>query len=107
MTDEFPGLRLKRERLGKSCIPVNREGQTGAQNLLLKGWESFCTSGLSTPSQDVWSSRLRLNGPTRSLATPAIVAGLVAVYPAVTGIRSMNVWLHHTSPSFPHRMAGG
>ena len=74
MNDEFPGLWLKRERPGKSCIPVNHEDKIGVQSLLLKGWESSCTSGLSTPTQDICSPRLRQNGPTWSLATPAIVA---------------------------------
>lgn len=95
MNDEFPGLRLKRERPGKSCIPLNHEDKKGVQRLLLKGWESSCTSGLSTPTQDVWSPRFRQNGPTRSLATPAIIAGFVAIYPAVTGSRSMDAWHQH------------
>lgn len=107
LNDEFPGLPLKKERPGTSCIPVNHEDKTGVQSLLLKGWESSCTSGLSTPTQDAWSPRLRQNGPTWSLATPAIIAGFVAIYPAVTGSRSMNAWHHHVGLPFPHRIAGG
>lgn len=106
MNYEVPRLQLKRQRPGKSCIPVNHEDKIGVQSFLLEGWESSCTSGLCTPTQDIWSPRLRQNGPTWSLTTPVIIAGFVPIHAAVTESRSMNTQQHHEWPSFPHGMAG-